>query len=180
VLVARAAAQPLEDVIRTLILGPLGMTDTGFTLTGAQAERLPSYYLGDFQGGAVKRQDISGPEIWTRPPAVPSGAAGLASTIDDYLAFARLLINKGVHKGERILSEKSVELMTANHLTPDQIAHGRGLLSGRGWGFRHGRLRLTGRGVGHPGPLRLERRLRDVLVQRSEPRPDLDRDDPDH
>jgi CubicO group peptidase (beta-lactamase class C family) len=57
------------------------------------------------------------------------------STIDDFLAFARLLLNKGVHDGKRLLSEKSVELMTTNHLTSEQIAGGGVILGGRGWGF---------------------------------------------
>ena len=55
--------------------------------------------------------------------------------MDDYLAFARLLLNKGLHREERLLSERSVEVMTTNHLTPEQIAGGGILLSGSGWGF---------------------------------------------
>jgi CubicO group peptidase (beta-lactamase class C family) len=78
---------------------------------------------------------VSAPDEWTRPPGFPSGAGGLVSTVDDVLAFARLLLNRGVHEGTRLLSEESVELMTANHLTPDQIAGGGPLLSGHGWGY---------------------------------------------
>jgi CubicO group peptidase (beta-lactamase class C family) len=78
---------------------------------------------------------MSTPDEWSRPPAFLSGAGGLLSTVDDFLAFARLLLNKGVHNGTRLLSEKSVELMTANHLTSEQIASAGLLLGGRGWGF---------------------------------------------
>jgi CubicO group peptidase (beta-lactamase class C family) len=59
----------------------------------------------------------------------------LASTADDYLAFARLLLNRGEYQGQRLLSARSVELMTNNHLTPDQIATGGVILGGRGWGL---------------------------------------------
>jgi len=45
---------------------------------------------------------------WSRPPAFPSGAGGLLSTVDDFLAFARLLLNKGIHDGGRLLSESPV------------------------------------------------------------------------
>ena len=80
-------------------------------------------------------QTLSPPSEWTSPPAFPAGSAGLLSTVDDYLAFARLLLDKGVHRGGRLLSERSVELMTTNHLTPEQIAAAGPVLAGRGWGY---------------------------------------------
>jgi CubicO group peptidase (beta-lactamase class C family) len=58
------------------------------------------------------------------------------STVDDFLAFARMLLHRGVSSdGHRLLSEQSVDLMTTNHLTPDQIASAGPILGGRGWGF---------------------------------------------
>jgi CubicO group peptidase (beta-lactamase class C family) len=91
--------------------------------------------MTDVQTGKLELQTLSGPSEWTAPPAFPSGAAGLLSTVDDYLAFARLLLAKGVHHGARLLSEESVTLMTTNHLTPEQLAGGGPVLGGRGWGF---------------------------------------------
>jgi CubicO group peptidase (beta-lactamase class C family) len=135
VLVARAAGQPLEDFFRTRIFAPLGMTETGFSMPTEHIDRLPSYYMTNFQTARMELQTLSTPSEWTRPPAFPSGAAGLLSTVDDYLAFARLLLNKGLHNGERLLSEESVTLMTTNHLTPEEIAGGGPLLTGRGWGY---------------------------------------------
>jgi CubicO group peptidase (beta-lactamase class C family) len=135
VLVARASGQSLEDFFRTRIFEPLGMTETGFSLPAEHAGRLPSYYMSDFETGKLELQTLSAPSVWTRPPVFPSGAAGLLSTVDDYLAFARLLLNKGVHQGERLLSEDSVNLMTTNHLTPEEIAGGGSILAGRGWGY---------------------------------------------
>jgi CubicO group peptidase (beta-lactamase class C family) len=135
VLVARAADQPLETVMRTRIFDPLGMKDTGFSMPAEQTDRLPSQYTMDFQTGKVGLQTLSGPDLWTRPPTFPSGSAGLLSTVDDYLAFARLLMDKGLHGGRRLLSERSVELMTTNHLTPEQIAGAGILLSPSGWGL---------------------------------------------
>ena len=135
VLAARAAGVPLETLLRTRIFEPLGMKETGFSLPAEQTDRLPSQYITDFQTGKVELQTLAGPDVWTKPPAFPSGAGGLLSTVDDYLAFARLLLNKGMHRGVRLLSEGSVEMMTTNHLTPVQIAGGGVLLSGSGWGF---------------------------------------------
>jgi CubicO group peptidase (beta-lactamase class C family) len=135
VLVARAAGRPLEEVLRTRLFEPLGLRDTGFSLAADQAGRLPSQYTMDFQSGAVKPQAGTGPEVWTVPPTFPSGAGGLLSTADDYLAFGRMLLGKGLHGSRRHLSARSVELMTTNHLTPGQIAGGGPILSGSGWGL---------------------------------------------
>lgn len=135
VLVARAAGQRLEDFFTTRIFEPLGMRESGFSMPAERTSRLPSYYMTNFQTGTMELQTLSAPSEWTRPPVFPTGASGLLSTVDDYLAFARLLLNKGVHRGERLVSEKSVELMTTNHLTPEQIAGGGPLLDGQGWGF---------------------------------------------
>jgi CubicO group peptidase (beta-lactamase class C family) len=135
VLAARASRQPLEDLFRTRIFDPLGMKDTGFWMPAERAGRLPSYYMTNFQTGKLELQTLSPPSEWTEPPAFPAGSAGLLSTVDDYLAFSRLLLNKGVHGGARLLSERSVELMTTNHLTPEQMAGAGPVLGGRGWGF---------------------------------------------
>ena len=135
VLVSRAAKQPLSDFFRTRIFQPLGMRDTGFSMPADKISRLPSTYMTNFQTGKMEEQTASGPSVWTKPPVFPSGAAGLVSTIDDYLAFARLLLNEGVHQNKRLLSQKLVRLMTTNHLSPEQIAGGGPILGGQGWGF---------------------------------------------
>jgi CubicO group peptidase (beta-lactamase class C family) len=57
---------------------------------------------------------------WSRPPVFEAGGGGLVSTVDDYLTFQRLLLNKGQHRGERILSRPAVELMMSDQLTPAQ------------------------------------------------------------
>jgi CubicO group peptidase (beta-lactamase class C family) len=111
------------------------MKDTGFSMPLEKTGRLPSVYMTNFQTGKMELQTASGPGVWGKPPAFPSGAAGLVSTIDDYLAFARLLLNEGVHNGRRLLSERSVRLMTTNHLTPEQMGTGGPILGGQGWGF---------------------------------------------
>src|SRR5690349_1233085 len=124
VLLARAAGQPLGDLLRERLFDPLGMAETAFWLPPERARQLPAYYMTDFA-----------PEIWSRPPAFPSASGGLVSTVDEYYTFARMLLNRGVHGGTRLLSEKSVELLTTNHLTPAQIATAGRLLDGSGWGL---------------------------------------------
>lgn len=135
VLVARASRQPLADFFKTRIFEPLDMKETGFSMPVEQTGRLPSQYMTNFQTGKMEVQTQSGPSVWTRSPAFPSGAAGLVSTADDYLQFARLLLNEGVHRNQRLLSQELVRLMTTNHLTPEQMAGGGPVLGGQGWGF---------------------------------------------
>lgn len=135
VLVARASRQSLADFFETRIFEPVGMKETGFSMSARETGRLPSYYMTNFGTGKLELQALSAPDEWTLEPSFPSGAAGLLSTVDDYLAFARLLLNRGIHKGRRLLSQESVKQMAANHLTPEQIAGGGPVLGGRGWGF---------------------------------------------
>jgi CubicO group peptidase (beta-lactamase class C family) len=111
------------------------MSDTGFSMSASDVGRLPDQYMPDVQTGQLQVYVAPSAEVWTKPPVFPSGAGGLLSTVDDYLAFARLLLNRGIDKGRRLLSERSVELMTTNHLTLEQIAGGGPILHGEGWGF---------------------------------------------
>ena len=135
VLLARAADQRLGDLLRERLFDPLGMRDTGFWLPPERARQLPKHYMTDLETQTMAERPITGPEIWSRPPVFPSGSAGLVSTVDDYVTFARMLLDRGVHGGTRLLSEKSVELMTTNHLTPAQIASAGRILDGSGWGL---------------------------------------------
>ncbi len=73
---------------------------------------------------------------WSRPPGFPSAAGGLVSTIDDYLAFGRMMLSRGRHGGERILARPTVDAMTTDQLTPAQRAESRFFLGdNRGWGL---------------------------------------------
>lgn len=137
-LIARASGQPLETFFRERIFEPLGMKDTGFSVPPAKSDRLATSYQMNRDTGALEVFDEAAGGQWSRPPAFPSGAGGLVSTVDDYLAFGRMMLNGGRLGNERILSRPSVETMRTDHLTPDQKAVS-GLIPGyfdsHGWGF---------------------------------------------
>jgi CubicO group peptidase (beta-lactamase class C family) len=138
VLIARASGQPLETFFRERIFEPLGMKDTGFSVPATKLARLATSYWTNPETGAFELYDEAEGGQWSRPPAFPSAGGGLVSTIDDYLAFGQMMLNKGKHGSERVLSRPSVETMTTDQLTPEQKAVS-GLVPGyfdsHGWGF---------------------------------------------
>ncbi|XYI01945.1 serine hydrolase domain-containing protein [Sorangium sp. So ce1128] len=139
VLIARASGQPLEAFLRARIFEPLGMKDTGFSVPADKLHRLPACYVRNPGTGQLAIFDPAGPgSRFSRAPGFPSASGGLASTADDVLAFARMMLNRGVHEGKRLLSERSVELMTTDHITPEQKAispFSPGFWDSRGWGY---------------------------------------------
>ncbi|MFD7473544.1 serine hydrolase domain-containing protein [Streptomyces sp. NPDC059837] len=146
VLVARVTGQPFETFLRERVLDPLGMKDTGFHVPADKIDRLPPLYAPDPRTGKFTVADEVERGHHSRPPAFPSGGGGLDSTVDDYHAYFRMLLNHGMHGTRRVLSRQSVELMTTNRLTSGQLAareawardvvhlsHGQGQHGG--WGF---------------------------------------------
>src|SRR6059036_2225294 len=114
------------------------MRDTGFSVAATKIDRLATSYQVDPNTGALELYDEAKGGEWSRPPAFASGGGGLVSTIDDYLAFGQMMLNKGKHGRERILSRLSVESMTTDQLTPEQKAVSGffpGFWDTRGWGF---------------------------------------------
>ncbi|MEU8358328.1 serine hydrolase domain-containing protein [Nonomuraea sp. NPDC048882] len=122
VLVARVTGQTFETFLRERVFEPLGMKDTGFHLDGDKIDRLPVLYAPDPQTGEFHVWDEAEGGRHSKPPAFQGGGGGLVSTVDDYHAYFRMLLNGGTHEGERILSRPAVELMTTNRLTPAQQA----------------------------------------------------------
>jgi CubicO group peptidase (beta-lactamase class C family) len=139
VLIARVCGQPLETFLRERIFEPLGMKDTGFSVPADKLDRLASCYIPNPATGTLDLFDGIQESQWGRPPTFPSGANGLVSTIDDYLAFAQMMLNQGRHGSERLLSRLSVEAMTTDQLTAEQKAVSSPPLPGffetYGWGF---------------------------------------------
>jgi len=138
VLIERASGRPFAEFLRTRLFEPLGMDDTGFQVTPDKQDRFVSAYRPDPESGALTLVDAGENSVWSEPPLFPDGGGDLVSTVDDYLVFARMLMGGGVYSGTRILSRPSVELMTTDHLTPENRRHG-GLIEGvwdaTGWGF---------------------------------------------
>jgi CubicO group peptidase (beta-lactamase class C family) len=113
------------------------MSDTGFQVPAAKLDRLPACFGRDMTTGELVLLEPAGGGYAARPPAFESGAGGLVSTADDLLAFGRMMLMDGTAV-ERILSRPSIELMTADHLTPGQKAASpffERFWESRGWGL---------------------------------------------
>jgi CubicO group peptidase (beta-lactamase class C family) len=119
VLVARAAGRPLPEFLIERIYEPLGMSDTGFYVAPEKLDRLPSL------DGPIDADALTG------PPVFPSGAGGLVSTLGDWQRFGAMLLAGG----GGLLSPKSVEKMTTDHLTQEQRDASTLFLEGAGWGY---------------------------------------------
>ena len=114
-LVGHVAGEPFEAFLQRRILDPLGMVDTGFHVPAAKASRLAACYEATPTG--LKLQDDPATSPFLQPPSFISGGGGLVSTADDYRKFAQALLNGGrVAGGPRLISRKTLDLMTANHL----------------------------------------------------------------
>ena len=138
VLIARVSGQPLARFFRERIFEPLGMLDTGFFVPEAKLDRLTTCYGTQFPNPEVVVIDEARGGQVARVPVFESGGGGLVSTADDMLLFGQMMLHLGAHRGERILSRPAVELMTKDHLTPEQKAISpffENFWSTRGWGL---------------------------------------------
>lgn len=116
-LVGRIAGTGYREFIQERILRPLGMVDTDFYCPVEKRGRMAKLYR--INPETDRLQDVSFPHI-DAPPEFCAGGGGLISTADDYLKFARMLLNKGELDGVRYLKPETVALMGTNRLTDEQ------------------------------------------------------------
>jgi CubicO group peptidase (beta-lactamase class C family) len=120
VVVEKVSGMPLDEFLRTRIFEPLKMRDTHFYLPPAKRERLAVVYSAAEAGGLERAPDpggMVGQGAYVDGPRKSfSGGAGLLSTARDYARFLQMLLNGGELDGVRLLSRKTVELMTADHI----------------------------------------------------------------
>jgi CubicO group peptidase (beta-lactamase class C family) len=136
VLIARASGRSLPDLLRERIFEPLGMKDTGFHVPAEKLARLTACYGRDSKTGALELFDGPARSLFAVPPPFPSGGGGLVSTVDDCLAFGRMMLGKGRLGDTRILARPTVELMTTDQLTPEQkVGSEMFFRPTRSWGF---------------------------------------------
>ncbi|MGB1310079.1 MAG: serine hydrolase domain-containing protein [Leucothrix sp.] len=129
-LVEIISGQSLDAYLQEHILTPLGMSDTSFSVKPGQEKRFSACYLylpSKTEGSKQFRlEDDPRYSRYLETPALLSGGGGLVSSIDDYYAFCKMLLNKGELNGVRILGSKTIEFMARNHLPLDKDLAGMG------------------------------------------------------
>ena len=149
VFIARLTGSPLGDFLQERLFAPLGMGDTGFSVPSRSFHRLvAAYTIGE--GGRLQEWEPAGGGSYAQPPIFPSE---LVSTADDYLAFARMLLENGFGPSGRVLSAASVRLMMTDHITPEQKAVSPffpGFWDRQGWGYGGAVTTIAG-GSASPG-----------------------------
>ncbi len=142
VIVEVATKQPFDAVIRERILAPLGMHDTGYTVTDEQLPRVLANYFPDADGFTQVTPDAD-PTLLERP-VFCSASTGLVSTASDLIRFGQMLLDRGIGPDGRVISQEAVRLMSTDVLSAPARAMAEGFLDpGVGWGL--------GAGVDHDG-----------------------------
>ena len=142
-LVARIEGAPLGDVLQRRICAPLGMGDTGFSVPVEKRSRRAGLCGFNDAGRLMGLKTVPGGHtLPERPEGMTwvSGGQGLWSTLDDYLAFARMFVGGGTVDSVRLLKPETLSMMASNRLTPSQRASarmfGRPLFAeGHGYGY---------------------------------------------
>ena len=118
-LVQKLSGMSFGEFLRTRLFEPLGMVDTGFFCPPEKLDRFTSCYQPR-AGGGLAVQDDGQKSTYAAPPLLESGGGGLVSTTHDYMRFCRMMLNGGTLDEVQILSPKTVELFSLNHLPDGQ------------------------------------------------------------
>jgi CubicO group peptidase (beta-lactamase class C family) len=113
------SGQTLEEFFHKQIFAPLGMKDSYFNVPAGKGNRLASVYTEDNQHQVIKWSHTNkniDPDYPLMNKKYFSGGAGLSSTAFDYAIFMQMMLNGGIYNGHRILSPRTVQLMTSNQL----------------------------------------------------------------
>lgn len=113
--VERVSGMKLDRFFEERIFAPLGMADTAFHVPPDKVHRLGDCWAYR-EGKGAMLYDPGAKSVWSRPPKLLAGGAGLVSTAADYHRFCAMLLGGGELDGARIVGRKTIDLMTANHL----------------------------------------------------------------
>ena len=117
-LVEKLSGEPFEAHVRRTLFEPLRMRDTAWTQPPAREARLAATYARGADGRLARQADATTRALNFGPKRLTQGGSGIASTIDDYMRFARMLLGGGALDGVRILKASTVRLMATDQLDP--------------------------------------------------------------
>ena len=155
------SGRPLQDFLQERVFSPLGMNDTGFSVSPQNRSRLAAMYghsdisthqFTEIINSATGPVDVSRTYPADNTTTFARGGHGLFSTARDYLSFAQMLLNRGQLEGERIISPAIASLMHSNHLPSHLMPFSIAIVALPGYGFGLGsRVLLDPAASGLPG-----------------------------
>jgi CubicO group peptidase (beta-lactamase class C family) len=116
-LVERLSGKPFDQYIKETIFDPLKMTNTRYVVPESDRPRFAALYNRSDVGVLTRAPDAQANAFNTKEWALKPGGSGLTSTLDDYMKFTQMLVNKGKLGKVRILKPETVQLMSTNHLS---------------------------------------------------------------
>ena len=119
-LVERLSGVPYAEYVQEHVLGPLKMNTTRYVVPEEDLNRFSAAYQRTGEGQLTQMQDSAAHAFNLKKWPLTPGGFGLTSTLDDYMTFARMLVNEGIINGTTILKPETVKLMATNHL-PDSV-----------------------------------------------------------
>lgn len=149
-LVEVLSGKTLDQFFEERIFQPLGMVDTAFQVPEAKWGRLVTLYAPGDDKAPIKRSTAPPQDSFKQKPNIFYGGAGLVSTASDYARFCQMLVDGGQANGTRLLSRKTVELMSSDHLGDLPVVAGGGTVPA-GYGF--GLTFAVNRGPGRTGAI---------------------------
>ncbi len=131
-LVEVLSGQPFDAYLQAHVFEPLHMKDTRYVVRAADRDRLAALYLRSDDGVMSRVPDVEAMKINGRDTRLKPGSWGLTSTLDDYMRFARMLLDGGELDGVRLLQPSTVRLMATDALPREVGPHDRSWLPSKG------------------------------------------------
>lgn len=117
--VERISGQPFADYLRANVLAPLGMNETRYYVPEEDHDRLSAVYQRSDDGSLTQLPAEESLAFNTNEQVLTPGGWGLTSTLDDYMTFARMLVNDGTLDGTTLLKPETVRMMATSQLSED-------------------------------------------------------------
>lgn len=114
-MVERLSGQPYADYVQENVLTPLKMSETRYFVPESDRSRMSAIYR-NIDGTLTQAPNAEAHAFNINPQTLTPGGWGLTSTVDDYMRFARMLVNEGTLDGATVLKPETVKLMATNHL----------------------------------------------------------------
>ena len=123
--IEKISGQTLDVFFSEQVFEPLGMQDTFFQVPESKMHRLASDQTWDIENSKIKAIPASQQRSFSEV-GFYSGGGGLVSTIGDYMKFCQMVLNGGSLNGAYVVSPKTIEFYSSNHLSKKEWANGRG------------------------------------------------------